>query len=268
MNDVFEEVIKSKKYSELDRAIVMRICEEVSDKYPKKKEAVKAAKNQLHIIHESFLMTDCYKIAYSILEDNKVVITNQGFSKDLSLRIMGLHASTKERIEHVEETYSWLSSYISSDSTLIDVGCGFNPFAIPFWEERPMCYYAYDISNKAAELLNYFFSLEKTEGYKAMILDATIDAPSQPADILLAFKLLPLLQQQKKGRAFSFLEDSAFQKAIVSFPIKSLSGKEKGMLEFYSHFFEDGLSQSISILERKVINNELFYVVSKKGEVK
>ena len=58
MNDVFEEVIKSRKYSNIDRSIVMRICEEALHKYPKKKESIKAAKNQLHKLHDSFLMAD------------------------------------------------------------------------------------------------------------------------------------------------------------------------------------------------------------------
>lgn len=263
MNAVFEEVIKSKKYSNIDRSIVMRICEEALHKYPKKKEVIKAAKKQLHIIHESFLMTDCYKVAYSILEDEKESIILKGLSKDTSVRIMGLHASTKERIATIEETYNWLSEYIDTESTVIDVGCGFNSFAIPFIINKPKRYYAYDISNESAELLNHYFSISKSTDYKAMILDATVDTPPENADVLLAFKLLPLLQQQKKGRAFSFLEEALFHKAIISFPIKSLSGKEKGMLEFYTRFFEEGLPQGLDIIEKKVINNELFYVISK-----
>lgn len=204
MNDVFEEVIKSRKYSNIDRSIVMRICEEALHKYPKKKEAIKAAKNQLHIIHESFLMADCYKVAYSILEDEKDSIILNGLNKDTSIRIMGLHASTKERIASIEETYNWLSEYIDIESTLIDVGCGFNPFAIPFIINKPKRYYAYDISNESAELLNWFFSIAKLTDYKAMILDATVNTPSESADVLLAFKLLPLLQQQKRDVRFHF----------------------------------------------------------------
>lgn len=263
MNDVFEEVIKSKKYSELDRDIVMRICEEVSHKYPKKKEAIKAAKNQLHIIHESFLLNDCYKLTYSLLAEAKESIQQQGLSKDLCRQILSLHASTKERLEHIEEIYLWLSNIIENNQTIVDVGCGFNPFATLFFTKMPDNYWAYDISNESIALLNYYFSLSNLSGYHAGILDAVVGIPKEYADVLLAFKLLPLLQQQKKGRAFSFLEAANYKKAIVSFPIKSLSGKEKGMLEFYSSFFETGLPEMLKIEEKKIIGNELFYVIKK-----
>lgn len=66
----------------------------------------------------SFLMADCYKVAYSILDDEKDSIILNGLNKDTSIRIMGLHASTKERIANIEETYSWLSEYIDIESTL------------------------------------------------------------------------------------------------------------------------------------------------------
>src|SRR5574344_2465896 len=116
MNDIFKEVYKSKKYSSMDEAIVKRICEEISKKYPKKKEAIKAAKNQLHIIYESFIESDCYKRARKILEEN-----GNNISRNIALELMSLHASTRERIKIINEVYDFLSKDIELDSVVIDV---------------------------------------------------------------------------------------------------------------------------------------------------
>ena len=60
------------------------------------------------------------------------------------------------------------------------------------------------------------------------------------------------------------LSDMNFGVAIISFPLKSLSGKNKGMEEFYSNFFETNLPEEISMLDKQVIGNELFYAVKKQ----
>ena len=101
------------------------------------------------------------------------------------------------------------------------------------------------------------------DNYRAELLDAVNFSPPIHSDLLLAFKLLPLLQQQKKGRAIDFLMESSFEHAIISFPIKSLSGRNKGMESFYSSFIESNLPSQITIVERRIINNELFYVLRK-----
>ncbi len=255
MNDIFKEVYKSKKYSSMDEAIVKRICEEISKKYPKKKEAIKAAKNQLHIIYESFIESDCYKRARKILEEN-----GNNISRNIALELMSLHASTRERIKIINEVYDFLSKYIELDSVVIDVGCGFNPFAIVFLSNVPKVYRAFDINEESVSILNLCFS---QLDFYAKILDAVTDVPKEHADVMLLFKLLPLLNQQKKGRAFEFIALADFSIAIVSFPIKSLSGREKGMLESYSNYFEQGLPNTCSIIEKKVVDNELFYVIKK-----
>ncbi|HAV2866388.1 TPA: 16S rRNA (guanine(1405)-N(7))-methyltransferase ArmA, partial [Escherichia coli] len=48
----------------------------------------------------------------------------------------------------------------------------------------------------------------------------------------------------------------------ISFPIKSLSGKEKGMEENYQLWFESFTKGWIKILDSKVIGNELVYITS------
>ena len=61
------------------------------------------------------------------------------------------------------------------------------------------------------------------------------------------------------------LIDMDFGVAIISFPLKSLSGKNKGMEEFYSNFFETNIPSTLSIIEKQVLGNELFYSIRKNN---
>lgn len=260
IDEIMKEILGSKKYSSMDVALVERVCSETIKKYPKKKDVVKAVKNELHVIHESFLLNDCHKIARSELSAYND--SNLASDREFSLRMMGLHASTKERIAHVDAIYSYLDSFLSSECAIADIGCGFNPFALSFYSHLSKSYAAYEINTETVELLNsYFHKIGQHETYHAETLDAVSSAPKDHADVVFLFKLLPLLQQQKKGRAFELLEELNFTRAVVSFPIKSLSGREKGMEQFYSSFFENGLPERFHILDRKVIGNEMFYVI-------
>lgn len=262
VEEIIKEVSSSKKYSAIGSDIIRRICVEAAKKYPKKKDAIKAAKNELHIIHESFLTNNCHVMAKDILDAASVDTLLS--DKQTSSEIMRLHASTNERLENMGQIYDFISTYIDDRSSVCDVGCGFNPFCMPFLQSVPNEYVAYDINNETIDLLNqYFAKLEKNE-YRAEILDAVSTSPSDYFDVVLLFKLLPLLQQQKKGRAMEILSDMNFGVAIISFPLKSLSGKNKGMEEFYSNFFETNLPEEISMLDKQVIGNELFYAVKKQ----
>jgi len=103
----------SKKYSCIDRAIVERICQESFPKYRKLDEVIKAVKKELHIIHSSFLLEDCHKKAEVLIDayTGKDIKTDQAFA----LRLMALHASTRERLEQAAEIYSCLSAYINEE---------------------------------------------------------------------------------------------------------------------------------------------------------
>ena len=261
IQEIINSVINSKKYSTISYEIVERISVEMSKRYKKKKDIIAETKKQLHIIYESFLTSNCQLVAKDKIEkyNGLNLLEDIDFSKEL----LSLHVSTKERIGYESEIYSYISQFISEECILADVGCGFNPFALPFFINRPSKYFAYEISVDTVDVLNLYFDKVEKKAYKASILDAVSSVPPEHINMMFAFKLLPLLQQQKKGRAIDFLTQASFDNAIVSFPIKSISGKNKGMEEFYSSFIEDNLPSTITIIDRVVINNELFYALKK-----
>ena len=104
--------------------------------------------------------------------------------------------------------------------------------------------------------------------YSAEIFDAAAQMPlvfSQGQTALFMFKLMPLLERQKKGHGFRIMKNPNFKKIIVSFPTKSAGGREKGMEAFYSSFFESKLPTELVIAEKAVFKNEMFYIGTRSG---
>lgn len=261
INDIINEIISSRKYSGIDKSVVERISIELSKRYKKSKELIKAIKNQLHIINVSFFESDSHKLSSELLENDTEDVSNDCH---LSEEILSLHASTKERSAYLKEIYSdFLGTYITTSTSIIDIGCGFNPFALPFYHELPNEYHALDINKETINLINKYFSYFHNDKYKASIVDVVSNNSTIHGSLIFLFKILPLIEQQKKGGSILLLQSMNFEKAIISFPIKSMTGKNKGMEQYYSTFFEELIKNAYDIIEKKVIGSELFYVIKK-----
>jgi len=257
---ITDEILGSKKYSGIDRDLVFRTCEKIIPRYNKKKETIKAIKNELHIIHESFIKEDSHIKAEALLD--KYTGTGIVTDRELAAKLMSLHSSTKERLAQAAEIYEYLCKYINENDIIHDIGCGFNPFALPFFTVKPKHYTASDISNSTVNLIQKYFRMANLS-YHATVMDAATQLTETETDILLMLKLSPLLERQKKGRTAEILESIKSKTIIVSFPTKSASGKEKGMETFYSTQFESTLPACVNIIDKTVFRNEMFYILRK-----
>jgi len=260
MLEITDAVLASKKYSNVDRSVVERITAEAIPKHTKHKETIKAIKKELHIIHESFLQAGCFVKADMMLDNYSGYDIKS--DKDITLKLMALHTSTKERLGQEVEIYKYISQYIKAEDSVIDIGCGLNPLALPFFIELPKNYTAYDIDTSTINTLNKYFKIAGLP-YTSEICDAAVQIPKEHGDILLMLKLFPVLEQQKKGRAFEIIKELSCCISIVSFPIKSTSGKEKGMEEFYTAYFEKNLPTGLLIIEKVRFSNEIFFILEK-----
>ena len=254
------EILRSKKYSSLNYELTERICVEMLTKYKKPSDAIKAAKRELHIIHGIYVSAECAKKAAELISGYSG--GNMAADRGFSLRLMGLHSSVRERVENADEIYGFIGKYIDGKSWVADAGCGYSPFALPFLPILPEKYTAYDIDEHAAEAINAYFAAAGLCGYSARILDASAENIGK-YDVLLMLKLFPVLEHQKKGRGFDFLINSDFQTGVVSFPLKSMSGREKGMGEFYGSRFEAELPPTLKITEKAAFSNEMLYIVQR-----
>ena len=259
--EICEEILRSKKYATLHRPLVLRICEEEYKKYSNYRDRLKGAKNALHSIYGAYLTNNIFKKAEKLME---VIAEERGKISQSQERLLRLHASTKERMAEMITFYQFIFEVVGEAESIIDIGCGFNPFTIPYYPVPPPSkYYALDIDERMAELNNrYFRSLKIPE--LAGCIDITTTSPKAKADLAFLFKLLPLIDRQARGRSSKLLREIDAQHLIITYPTKSLTGKEKGMQAFYAAAFEEVIGGNLFITAKKQIGNELVYVVAKR----
>ena len=91
-----------------------------------------------------------------------------------------------------------------------------------------------------------------------------METPTESVDLALLCKLIPVIEAEKPGRGFGLANSLDADALVITFPLKSLSGKEKGMYGNYSATFEKSLSEgklsNFRLINSGRIGNELVYV--------
>ena len=174
---------------------------------------------------------------------------------------MALHASTRERLPVLERFQSELSRRWGRPRRLLDVGCGLNPLALP-WMGLPddAVYAGVEIDRALVEFLRAVLDrLGAAHDLRVGDLLAPLDLPE--ADVALALKLLPTLEQQRAGAGAELLFSLPAPVVVASFPRRSLGGRGKGIDATYTRGFEQLLARRGARAERIELPGELVYVV-------
>ena len=253
------DILSAKKYAHLHPPLVARICREESPKHARQKEAAKAIKNKLHTMFG----------AYAEGLDKAVALAEnaaQESAQTVAARVLPLHASTRERAPYVAEALRFVFGVTGPAASILDVGCGLNPFTLPFFPAAARAglsaYHAWDIDRRLAAANNAFFAREGLPLLAACVDAAGDTFPREiPAtDVALFFKLMPLLQRQRLGCAAAWLRHTPATWRVVSFPTKSLGGREKGMRQTYAAALEE-MAGMLQIAASREIGDEMFYVL-------
>ncbi|MBI2146389.1 hypothetical protein HYU22_03550 [Candidatus Woesearchaeota archaeon] len=184
-------------------------------------------------------------------------------------KLLQTHASTKERLPFYQELYSKLFTHTGLPQTVIDLGCGLNPFSIPYMTAGPLKYYAYDIAEGEIASLKKFFRWLHARNPafvgSAGVLDLLHWAKlkeSVDADICFLFKMTDVLDRGKGHKVTeAVIKSVPAQWVVVSFPILTMSGKRMNHpRRQWIELMCQRLFYKFYIL---VFNNEMFYVIRK-----
>ena len=274
ISDLAAQIKKTKKYRRIYTPLLERVCAEESAKYAKSKpkDKIKAVKSRLHAVYGAFCGENCVKSAETLVFNakNKTDINNMTEMIELSGKLMGLSVSTSERLGFIREFYGFIFNFIPARDikSVLDAGCGFNPFALPFMSEAApdlniSAYHALDIDEGLAAVINDYFSLLGLPKYAGCI-DIIAETPPQKTDAAFLFKIIPTVETCKKGRGFGIINNINAKYIILSFPTKTLCGKTKNMAENYADFFEKNINRDkFKIIAKSVFKNELVYIISR-----
>jgi 16S rRNA (guanine(1405)-N(7))-methyltransferase len=284
IDNVIATVRASSKYQAVSEELIRTIGLRELAARRNLKEAIKATKNKLHQVAgayfdarpayakwlESLRATtarpgdqETWRQADVAVDDSQFSIFNFQF-KAACLEMMADHASTRERLAILDSFYATILARIPPVRSVLDVACGLNPLAIAWMPlDRDASYYACDIYADMIAFLNDYFQLAGIRG-QAQVCDLLSGPPRQQVDLALVLKVLPPLEQVAPDAGRDLLRALNARHMLVSFPARSLGGRDRGMAETYERRFRALAAAEGWAIERFAFATELAFLVSKE----
>lgn len=257
-----EAVQASAKYRGVSDELIAYIGAQELSKRRSLKEAIKATKNKLHQVGGAFLGTETSYDAWLERLRTSLQTGNQNQLREACRAIMSHHASTRERLPVLERFYAEIFALLPPIHSVLDIACGLHPLAIPWMPlAEHAAYYAYDIYAGMTDFLQAWMALLPVQG-RAYVCDVLQGCPMQRADVAFLLKALPCLEQIDPAAGQRLLHDIQADYLVVSFPARSLGGRQKGMVEHYEMHFSALLAevQRWRVIGRLAFPSELVFV--------
>lgn len=186
-------------------------------------------------------------------------------SLTLHRNILETHRSTNERLSIYPILYKDIFQITKQPLSILDLGCGINPFSYPWMKLKDIKYIAVELNLEDLKLIQDYFKLKKING---LILPINLVKDYSKlnefnVDICFMFKLLDSLENIQKNITKNLIQNINAKYIIASFSTKSVGGKI--MKNIRRHWFEyivKDLGFNFKILE---YDNEIFYILTKAG---
>lgn len=264
LTTLLEEIHKSAKYRHVSSDVICRIGREELVKRRSLKEAIHATRNKLHQIGGAYLgQTQNYGVWLEELRAAGLQAEPEPVRRTCA-RIMSQHASTRERLPILDDFYTEIFANLPEIQSVLDLACGYNPLAIPWMPLAPSAtYYAVDIYADMMTFLQDAIGLLGCQPRVSTfsILDTYPDVPHVQLALLL--KAIPCLEQLDKSAGTTLLDRVDADYVLVTYPVRSLGGRQKGMRANYEiHFHEISANHNWTIL-RFTYQTELAFLVHK-----
>jgi 16S rRNA (guanine(1405)-N(7))-methyltransferase len=254
-------VLKKSKYSTINVDFIQHIGEQEIAKRDSLKEAVKSTCSKLHQVGGAFLENrPIFSEWLTELKTQPEEIHSAEIMRFCQEK-MHAHASTSERLPILDDFFNRCLEHLAPIHSLLDLGCGLNPLALPWMPlAKDPIYHGIDIFTDMIHFDQQFLQHIHLRG-RTTCSDILGTLPRQHFQLALALKILPLVDQIDKERTHDWLESIPADHLLVSFPIFSLSGKGKGMLENYSSRFMQVIEGRNWKMERFEFSTELAFLL-------
>jgi 16S rRNA (guanine(1405)-N(7))-methyltransferase len=263
LETLMDQVQKNRKYHHIDPNFIKRLSQEALNKGLKGKTAVKSVRNKLHQVGGAYFRQ---KVDYEQIKKEVRSLPSDLESQDVKsfcLQTMQKHVSTAERIPILNNFYQACLESIAPIESVLDLACGLNPLAIPWMPLSGDCqYHACDIYTDMLEMIDVFsehFHLQIT----TQPCDLTGDVPDIPVKLALILKSIPCLEQVDKTIGRRLMQTVNADHMLISFPVSSIGGHNKGMKTFYRAHFYDLLVDENWAVKEFIFETEMAFLVSK-----
>jgi 16S rRNA (guanine(1405)-N(7))-methyltransferase len=280
LEELVSEIQSSARYRAIAPQLVRRIATQEMNKRRSFKETVKEARARLHQVGSAYQeggldMARWARELPALPHDPSEPILKAWCSS-----AMRQHASTRERLPIMDEFFRTTLAGIAPLRSVLDLACGLNPLSLGW---LPMAvgapYYGCEIYPELVDFLNLYLAHIGRPG-RVEVLDlldwvsgteeggqpgGSALTPAGKVRLALLLKTLPCLEQVEKGVSLPLLDGIQAEYLLVSFPVRSLGGRAKGMPRTYEENFRELISSRSWTVERFEFSSELAFLVH-KGE--
>jgi 16S rRNA (guanine(1405)-N(7))-methyltransferase len=214
--DIVERVRRSPRYRSVDPTLVMRIATEELPKARNSDDAVKRVKRRLHQAIGAF------RAASPVAADWPV--DDPAALREACAAVMRRHASTRERIPHLDRFYRSIWERTDIPARVLDLGCGLNPLALPWMGIGDAHYVATDVDADALATVGSFLAAVG-QPHDIEPRDLVALPPGDEVDVALLLKLVTTLDRQDARAAGRVLSGLRAGHAVVSFAARTLGGR-------------------------------------------
>ena len=255
-NELLDKLLRSKNYRDMCPDTVRRVWAECEKRYKKAKDVDKAAREALHGISGAFMTPqEARQLAYD-MQAWHIDKADPGLE-----RMLTRHASTRERLplSDMDATYRRIFAATGKPRSVLDLACGINPL---YLGARGIETVGVDISGAAVYAVNCFH-----ERYRMPVSARCADLlcpgaiPGERFDVALLFKLLPLLERQRTGAAIQVMEAINAEWLVVSYPTRTMGGRNVGMADHYAAWMEGHIPPGRTVAQQFETPGELFYIL-------
>jgi 16S rRNA (guanine(1405)-N(7))-methyltransferase len=259
---IMTEVCKNTTYARMDRTLVKKIALLEMKKRKSSKEVIKATRSKLHQIGTVYLES-AKPLVFDWHNSAEAPTADPDFQKSCALHYLAQHTSTKERLPIAAEFYQTIFENLPAVSEIIDLACGLNPLFRPWMPvAADVPYFAYDVFDDVIGLVNAYFKQFNFAG-QAAVRDITSAMPVEATQIVFLLKTLPCLEQIQKGIGEKILKGINAENVVVSFPAKSLGGKNKGMVAHYDAYLKSIVQGTDWEMTMLPFVNETVYILKR-----
>ncbi|MBR6767302.1 MAG: Rmt family 16S rRNA (guanine(1405)-N(7))-methyltransferase [Clostridia bacterium] len=247
---LFEKLSTNKKYAEVCPDTIKRVISECEGRYKKPKNLEKAVREKLHGITSAF---------NDLGKDISEEIASVSGNDEILESILKRHASTRERLplSAMDDLYRRIFEVTGKPESILDLACGLNPvyLAVRCPEARIT---GADISGSCVTAINALGGNAKGL-WNDLLCETSV--PDERFHMALLFKILPLLERQKSGSAMEVMNRIDAEYLVISFPTRTLGGRNVGMEDNYSAWMDAHMPKNREIAARFTTDNELYYIL-------
>lgn len=263
LDDLVRQVQGSAKYRTVHPSVIRRIGARELAARGRLREAIKATRAKLHQVGGAYFARSPNYARWLQTLARAAATGRQEDVRKACREILAGHSSTKERLPILERFFADVLSELAPVASVLDLACGLTPLAIPWMPLAPgAAYYALDMYTDLVAFLAEAMKLLGLRG-EATAGDVLDASGLRQADVAFLLKAIPCLEQLDREATARLLDQVPTRWVIVSFPVRSLGGREKGMRAQYEERFRALLQGKSWAAERYAFESELAFVVDK-----